>query len=60
MLDLLLEIALILMPFFRNLRFLHVRREANQDAHYLSQYSLHNLDYIWIIVLAFDLLPNFC
>jgi len=32
--------------FFRSLRFLHVRREANQAAHYLAQYSLHNPDCI--------------
>jgi hypothetical protein len=54
--------------FFRNLKFLHVRREANQAAHYLAQYSLHNLDCIWIeetppyisAVLTFDLLSDFC
>jgi len=54
--------------FFRSLRFLHVRREANQAAHYLAQYSPHNPDFIWIeetppcisAVLTFDLLPDFC
>jgi len=53
--------------FFRSLSFLHVRREANQTAHYLTQYSLHNLDCIFIEetphcisgVLAFDLLRDF-
>ena len=54
--------------FYRSLIFLHVRREANQTAHYLAQHSLHNPDCIWIeeiplcisAVLAFDLLPDFC
>ena len=52
---------------FRSLNFLHVRREANQAAHYLAKYALKNLDCIWIeetppcisAVLAFDLLPDF-
>ena len=52
---------------FRSLNFLHVRREANQAAHYLAKYALKNSDCIWIeetppcifAVLAFDLLPNF-
>jgi hypothetical protein len=46
---------------------LHVRREANQAAHYLAKYALKNLDSIWVeetppcisAVLAFDLLPDF-
>jgi ribonuclease HI len=29
---------------FRRLNFLHVRREANQAAHYLAKHALHNLD----------------
>jgi hypothetical protein len=52
---------------FRSLNFLHVRREANQAAHYLAKYALKNLDCIWIeetppcisIVLAFDLLLDY-
>jgi len=31
-----------------SLNFLHVRREANQIAHYLGKYALHNLDCIWM------------
>ena len=52
---------------FRSLIFLHVRREANQAAHYLAKYALKNLDCIWVeetppcisAVLTFDLLSNF-
>jgi len=52
---------------FRSLKFSHVRREANQSAHYLAKYALKNLDCIWIeetppcisAVLTFDLLPDF-
>jgi hypothetical protein len=52
---------------FRSLNFLHVRREANQAAHYLAKYALKNLDCIWIeettpcisTVLTFDLLSDF-
>jgi hypothetical protein len=52
---------------FRSLNFLHVRREANQAAHYLAKYAIKNLDCIWIeenppcisAVLSFDLLPDF-
>jgi len=52
---------------FRSLNFLHVRREANQAAHYLAKYALKNLDCIWVeetppcifVVLAFDLLQTF-
>ena len=53
--------------FFRSLSFLHVRHEANQVAHYLAQYFLHNPYCIWIketppcisAVLAFDFLLDF-
>jgi len=52
---------------FRSLNFLHIRREANQVAHYLAKYALKNLDCIWIeetppcisTVLTLDLLPDF-
>jgi len=52
---------------FCSLIFLHVRREANQAAHYLAKCALHTSDCIWIeetppcisAVLAFDLLPDF-
>jgi len=52
---------------FRSLNFLHVRREANQVAHYLAKYALKNSYCIWIeetlpcisAVLAFDLLSDF-
>jgi len=52
---------------FRSLNFLHVRREANQAAHYLAKYALKNLDCIWVeetpsciyAVSTFDLLPDF-
>ena len=52
---------------FLSLNFLHVRREANQTAHYLAKYALKNLDCMWIeetpsyisAILAFDLLPDF-
>lgn len=52
---------------FRSLNFLHIRREANQAAHYLAKYALKNLDCIWVeetppcisAVLAFDLLSDF-
>jgi len=52
---------------FRSLNFLHVRREANQAAHYLAKYALKNLDCIWIeetpscisAALTFDLLLDF-
>ena len=52
---------------FHSLNFLHVRREANQTAHYLAKYALKNLDCIWVeeippcisTVLTFDLLPDF-
>ena len=33
---------------FHSLNFLHVRREANQAAHYLAKYTLKNLDCIWV------------
>jgi hypothetical protein len=29
---------------FRSLNFSHIRREANQSAHYLAKYALKNLD----------------
>ena len=52
---------------FRSLNFLHVRREANQAAHYLTKYDLKNLDCIWFdetppcisALSTFDLLPDF-
>ena len=52
---------------FCSLNFLHVRREANQTAHYLAKYALKSLDCIWVeetppcisAVLTFDLLPDF-
>ena len=53
---------------FCSLNFKHVKREANQVAHYLAKwYDLHNLDCIWIentlsyisAILTFDLLVNF-
>jgi ribonuclease HI len=47
---------------FRSLNFSHIRREANQSAHYLAKYALKNLDCVWIeetppcisAVLTFD------
>jgi len=33
---------------FHGLNILHVRCEANQPAHYLAKYALHNFDCIWI------------
>ena len=53
---------------FCSLNFLHVRCEANQAAHYLTEYALKNLDCIWIeqtplcisAILTFDLLSDFC
>jgi len=52
---------------FCSSNFLHVRREANQAAHYLAKYALKNLDCVWIeetlscisAVLAFDSLSDF-
>jgi len=52
---------------FRSLNFLHVRREADQAAHYLTKHALKNLYCIWIeetppcisTVLAFDLFSDF-
>ena len=51
---------------FQNLQFVHIRREANQAAHYLAKYASSHHEDIWIedapncidAVLAFDLLPD--
>jgi hypothetical protein len=52
---------------FYSLNFVHIKRVANQAAHYLAKHVLYNLDHVWIeetprcifVVLAFDLLSDF-
>jgi len=55
-----------LVPSFNSLELVHIRRVANQTAHYLAKFATQNDDCLWIeesppciaAVSAFDLMPD--
>ena len=53
--------------YFNHVIFAHIRREANQAAHYLAKLAIEiSSDFMWIeeapsfidMVVAFDVMPN--